>query len=182
MVNGCPLLTIRRSVPFSSVRWLVLLNSHARSQVPMSRAEVLDMNKEELMKGEGEKIQLGAWNVNLLIYHNKSNLKTLENVHQSHSICRILKQQSKQQIVSLLFWQCAVHFLNFIDTVSWPVVEAYVFYQHMSFRAERNDRRSTGWYDVLLLPFFFSRVLRREKTIDSLKTFLFLFPDFQFLF
>ena len=39
MLNGWPLLTMRRSIPFSSVRWSVLLNSHSRSQVAMSNAE-----------------------------------------------------------------------------------------------------------------------------------------------
>lgn len=38
MVNGWPLRTIRRSTPFRSVRWSVLLNKYSRSQRSMSRA------------------------------------------------------------------------------------------------------------------------------------------------
>lgn len=38
MVNGWPLRTMRRSTPFRSVRWSVLLNKYSRSQRSMSRA------------------------------------------------------------------------------------------------------------------------------------------------
>lgn len=38
MVNGWPLRTIRRSTPFRSVRWSMLLNKYSRSQRSMSRA------------------------------------------------------------------------------------------------------------------------------------------------